>query len=179
MSSDGVVGDGIVVGVAVRAAWDSYRILENRTSQEDRRQAQQRIKAATDSYGQGEVARGAVFLVGVLTTHIIGQDSSEGEERRLDPLSDLIPAVIRRLPDFKLADPAQVPMVTGVLMAAAMGMDVVAWRDQFGIIPAKEAVTHSFVVWLLADLYDTLVDRPGATDLVMQDAFNSLAAETG
>ncbi|WP_210590755.1 hypothetical protein [Streptomyces sp. GESEQ-35] len=171
--------DGVVVDEAVRAAWDSYRILENRTSQEDRRHAQLRVRAAMDSYGQGEVARGSVFLVGVLTTHIIGQDGPEDEEGRLDPLSDLIPAVIRKLPDSELADPAQVPMVTGVLMAATMGMDVVAWRDQFGIVPPKEALAHSFVVWLLADLYDTLVDQPGATDVIMQDTFDSLATQTG
>ncbi|WP_141746515.1 hypothetical protein [Streptomyces sp. LUP30] len=63
----------------------------------------------------------------------------EGEDR-LDPLNDLIPAVIRKLPGFELADPAQVPMVTGVLMAAAMGMDTVAWRDQFGTIPPGRTV---------------------------------------
>lgn len=174
MSSDGLVADE-----AVRAAWDSYRILENRTPQEERRQAQLRIRAAVDSNGPGEVARGSVFLVGVLTTHVLGQSGGQGEEGRLDPLDDLIPAVIRRLSGFQLADPAQVPMVTGVLMAAAMGMDVVAWRDQFGSVPPKEATVHSFVVWLLADLYDTLVDQPGATDLIMQDTFDSLTSEVG
>jgi hypothetical protein len=41
-------------------------------------------------------------------------------------------------------------------------------------------VARSFVVWLLADLYDTLVDQPRrTTDLVTQDAFDSPATETG
>ena len=172
MTSDGVVADE-----AVRAAWDSYRILEKRTSDKERQQAQQRVQAAMDACGREEVSRGSVFLVGVLTAHIIG-GQDDGAEDRLDPLSDLIPAVIRKLPGFELADPAQVPMVTGVLMAAAMGMDTVAWRDQFGAIPPKEALVHTFVLWLLADLYDSVVERPGTTDEIMRETFNSMAAET-
>lgn len=121
---------------------------------------------------------GTVFLVSVLTAHIIGQQDGE-EEGGLDPLSDLIPAVIRKLPGFELADPAQIPMVTGVLMAAAMGMDTVAWRDQFGTIPAKEALVHNFVLWRLADLFDSMVEQPGATDLLMRETFNSFASEPG
>ncbi|WP_345045776.1 hypothetical protein [Streptomyces sannanensis] len=173
-----MTSDGVVVDEAVHAAWDSYRILEKRTSEKERRQAQQRVQAAMDTHGRDEVSRGSVFLVGVLTAHIIGQQDC-GEEDRLDPLSDLIPAVIRKLPGFELADPAQVPMVTGVLMAAAMGMDTVAWRDQFGTIPPKEALVHNFVLWLLADLFDSLVEQPGATDLLMRETFNSMAAEPG
>ncbi|QIY76373.1 hypothetical protein HEP84_53565 [Streptomyces sp. RLB1-33] len=173
-----MTSDGVVVDEAVRAAWDSYRILEKRTSEKERQQAQQRVQAATDAYGREEVSRGAVFLVGVLTAHIIGQQDG-AEEDRLDPLSDLIPAVIRKLPGFELADPAQVPMVTGVLMAAAMGMDTVAWRDQFGTIPPKEALVHNFVLWLLADLFDSLVEQPGATDQLMRETFNSMAADSG
>ncbi len=124
------------------------------------------------------MSRGSVFLVGVLTAHIIGQQD-DGEEDRLDPLSDLIPVMIRKLPGFELADPAQVPMVTGALMAAAMGMDTVAWRDQFGTIPPKEALVHDFVLWLLADLLDSLIEQPGATDQLMQETFNSTAADSG
>lgn len=130
------------------------------------------------AYGRDEVSRGSVLLVGVLTAHIIGQQDGEAEDR-LDPLSDLVPAVIRKLPGFELADPAQVPMVTGVLTAAAMGMDTVAWRDQFGTIPPKEALVHNFVLWLLADLFDSLVEQPGATDLLMRETFNSTAADAG
>nr|WP_161558212.1 hypothetical protein [Streptomyces antimycoticus] len=173
-----MTSDGVVVDEAVRAAWDSYRILEKRTSEEERRQAQQRVQAAMDTYGREEVSRGAVFLVDVLTVHIIGEQDGE-EEDRLDPLSDLIPAVIRKLPGFELADPAQVPMVTGVLMAAAMGMDTVAWRGQFGTIPPKEALVHNFVLWLLADLFDSLAEQPGATDQLMRDTFNSMATDAG
>jgi hypothetical protein len=69
--------------------------------------------------------------------------------------------------------------VTGVLMAAAMGMDTVAWRDQFGRIPPKEALVHNFVLWLLADLHDSLVEQPGATDQLMRETFNSMATESG
>ncbi|MEU6445017.1 hypothetical protein [Streptomyces sp. NPDC047046] len=173
MTSDGVVADG-----AVRAAWDSYRILENRTPEEDRRQAQQRVQAAIDTYGRDQLARGTVFLVGVLTAYIIRRQDGPQEDR-LDPLSDLIPAVIRKLPGFKLADPAQVPMATGVLMAAAMGMDTVAWRDRFGTIPPPEALAHTFVLWLLADLVDSLAEQPGATDLLIQETFDSMAADAG
>ncbi|TVL87803.1 hypothetical protein CD790_33050 [Streptomyces sp. SAJ15] len=166
------------MGEAVRAAWDSYRILERRTSEKECRQAQQRVQAVMDTYGRDEVSRGMVFLVGVLTSHIIGQQDSR-EEGSLDPLSDLIPAVIRKLPSFETADPAQVPMVAGVLMAAVMGMDTVAWRDQFGTIPPKEAMVHTYALWLLADLFDSLVERPGATDRLMREAFTLMADEPG
>jgi len=170
--------DAIVADEAVRAAWDSYRILERRTPEKARRQAQQRVQSAMDSHGPEEVSRGTVFLVGVLVAHIIGPQDGAKDDDQLDPLRDLIPAVIRKLPGFDAADPAQVPMVTGVLMAAAMGMDAVAWRDQFGAIPPKEALVHAFVVWLLADLYDSVVEQPGATDLLMSKTFDSLTAES-
>lgn len=173
-----MTSDGVVVDEAVRAAWDSYRIWEKRTSEKERRQAQQRVKAAMDICGREEVSRGSVFLVGVLTAHIIGQQDG-GEEDRLDPLSDLIPAVVRKLPGFELADPAQVPMVTGVLMAAAMGMDTATWRDRFGVIPPQEALVHTFVLWLLADLLDSVAEEPGATDQLMRETFESLATEPG
>ncbi|MEK8141944.1 hypothetical protein NKH18_02610 [Streptomyces sp. M10(2022)] len=113
--------------------------------------------------------------MGVLTGYLIVEQ--ERGEDRLDPLSDLIPAVIRKLPAFEMADPAQVPMVTGVLMAAAMGMDTVAWRDQFGQIPPKEALVHTFVLWLLADLFDSTTEHPGTIDQLMRATFDSMAAE--
>ncbi|MEU4173550.1 hypothetical protein [Streptomyces sp. NPDC026589] len=133
--------DGVVVDEAVRAAWDTYRVLEKRTPAEERQQAQQRVKDVMDSVGREEVSRGTVFLVGVLTGYLIAEPPGGGEQ--LDPLNDLIPAVIRRLPSFEMADPEQVPMVTGVLMAAAMGMDTVAWRDRFGTIGPKETMVHA------------------------------------
>lgn len=170
-----MTSDGVVVDEAVRAAWDAYRVLEKRTPAEERQQAQQRVKAAMDSFGREEVSRGTVFLVGVLTGYLIAEPPGGGDQ--LDPLSDLIPAVIRRLPSFELADPEQVPMVTGVLMAAAMGMDTVAWRDRFGKIPPKEAMVHGFVLWLLADLFDSLVEKPGAIDHLMRETFETMGAE--
>lgn len=169
--------DGVVADEAIHAAWDSYRLVEKRTSAREHQQAQQRVKAATDAYGREEVSRGTVFLVGVLTGYLVAEQS--GGEGRFDPLSDLIPAVIRKLPTFETADPAQVPMVTGVLMAAAMGMDTVAWRDRFGQIPPEEALVHGFVLWLLADLFDSLAGQPGAIDRMMRATFDSMAAERG
>ncbi|MFD0078283.1 hypothetical protein ACFVIY_38290 [Streptomyces sp. NPDC127166] len=170
-----MTSDDVVVDEAIRAAWDAYRVLEKRTSDKDRQEAQQRVKAAVDAYGREEVSRGTVFLVGVLTGYLIAeQPRGEG---RLDPLSDLIPAVIRRLPTFEMADPAQVPMVTGVLMAAAMGMDTVAWRDRFGQIPPEEALVHGFVLWLLADLFDSMAGRPGVIDHMMRETFEAMIAE--
>ncbi|MFD9637768.1 hypothetical protein, partial [Streptomyces violascens] len=62
-----MTSDGVVVDEAIRAAWDSYRVLEKRTSAQERLQAQQRVKAAVNSFGREEVSRGTVFLVGVLT----------------------------------------------------------------------------------------------------------------
>ncbi|MFD3613074.1 hypothetical protein ACFWXA_34415 [Streptomyces atroolivaceus] len=168
---------GVVVDEAIRAAWDSYSLLDKRTSPKERQQAQQRVDAALDAHGRAEVSRGTVFLVGVLTGYLI-TEQSDGEDR-LDPLSDLIPAVIRRLPTFEMADPTQVPMVTGVLMAAAMGMDTVAWRDQFGQISPKEALVHSFVLWLLADLFDSMTERHGTLDQLMRQTFEAMAAEQG
>ncbi|MFJ6433178.1 hypothetical protein [Streptomyces sp. NPDC091416] len=170
MSDDGVVADE-----AIRAAWDSCRVLEKRTSANERRQAQERVQGAIDAYGPEEVSRGTVFLVGVLTGYLIVEQ--EGRNDRLDPLSDLIPAVIRKLPTFETADPVQVPMATGVLMAAAMGMDTVAWRDRFGPIPPNEALVHSFVLWLLADLFDSMTERPGTIDQLMRQTFDSMTAE--
>ncbi|MEU5613400.1 hypothetical protein AB0H03_32605 [Streptomyces sparsogenes] len=75
-----MTSEGVVVDEAVRAAWDSYRILEKRTPEKERRQAQQRVQAARDTYGREEVSRGAVFLVGVLTAHIIGQPDGAEED---------------------------------------------------------------------------------------------------
>ncbi|MFF1711486.1 hypothetical protein [Streptomyces sp. NPDC058268] len=170
-----MTSDGVVVDEAIRAAWAAYRVLDKQTSAEDRQEAQQRVTAAVDAYGREEVSRGTVFLVGVLTGYLIAEQS--GNEDRLDPLSDLIPAVIRRLPTFETADPAQVPMATGVLMAAAMGMDTVEWRDRFGQIPPEEALVHGFVLWLLADLFDSLAGRPGVIDQLMRETFDSMAAE--
>ncbi|MGX5397176.1 hypothetical protein ACWLMY_35620 [Streptomyces anulatus] len=169
--------DGVVVDEAVRAAWDTYRVLEKRTPAEERQQAQQRLKDVMDSVGREEVSRGTVFLVGVLTGYLIAEPPGGGEQ--LDPLTDLLPAVIRRLPSFEMADPEQVPMVTGVLMAAAMGMDTVAWRDRFGTIPPKEAMVHGFVLWLLADLFDSLVDKPGTIDELMRETFESMGTSEG
>ncbi|MFF2008561.1 hypothetical protein ACFVWY_05740 [Streptomyces sp. NPDC058195] len=170
-----MTSDGVVVDEAVRAAWYAYRVLEKRTPAEERQQAQQRVKAAMDSVGREEVSRGTVFLVGVLTGYLIAEPPGGGDQ--LDPLGDLIPAVIRRLPSFELADPEQVPMATGVLMAAAMGMDTVAWRDQFGKIPPEEAMVHGFVLWLLADLFDSLVKRPGAIDQLMRETFEAMGVQ--
>jgi hypothetical protein len=167
--------DGVVVDEAVRAAWDAYRVLEKRTPAQERRRAQQRVKAVMDSVGREEVSRGTVFLVGVLTGYLIAEPPGGGD--RLDPLNDLIPAVVRRLPSFELADPEQVPMATGVLMAAAMGMDTVAWRDRFGKIPPKEAMVHSFVLWLLADLFDSLAEKPGTIDQLMRETFEAMGTE--
>ncbi|MGW0792312.1 hypothetical protein ACWD04_29825 [Streptomyces sp. NPDC002911] len=166
---------GVVMDEAIRAAWDSSRVLEKRTSPEERRRAEQRVQVALAAYGREEVSRGTVFLVGVLTGYLIAEQNHG--ENRLDPLSDLIPAVIRRLPTFETADPAQVPMVTGVLMAAAMGMDTVAWRDQFGQISPKEALVHNFVLWLLADLFDSMTERPGTIDQLLRATFDSMVAE--
>ncbi|MEV7401876.1 hypothetical protein AB0N93_15975 [Streptomyces sp. NPDC091267] len=170
-----MTNDGVVADEAIRAAWDSYRVLEKRNTPEERRQAQQRVQAAMDACGREEVSRGTVFLVGVLTGFLMVEQS--GGKDRIDPLSDLIPAVIRRLPAFEMADPAQVPMVTGVLMAAAMGMDTVAWRDQFGQVPPEEALVHSFVLWLLADLFDSMAERYGAIDELMRKTLDAGAAE--
>ncbi|MEU6992793.1 hypothetical protein ABZ953_19325 [Streptomyces sp. NPDC046465] len=167
--------DGVVVDEAVRAAWDTYRVLEKGTPAKERQEAQQRVKAAMDSVGRKEVSRGTVFLVGVLTGYLIAQPLGGG--KRLDPLNDLIPAVIRKLPTFEMADPEQVPMATGVLMAAAMGMDTVAWRDRFGAIEPKEAMVHGFVLWLLADLFDSLVDKPGTIDQLMRETFESMGID--
>ncbi|MEV7728724.1 hypothetical protein AB0P15_28870 [Streptomyces sp. NPDC087917] len=170
-----MTSDGVVVDEAIRAAWDTYRILEKWTSAGEREEARRRVKAATVAHGREEVSRGTVFLVGVLTGYLIAEQA--GGKDRLDPLSDLIPTVIRRLPTFERADPTQVPMVTGVLMAAAMGMDTVAWRDRFGQIPPEEALVHGFVLWLLADLYDSLTGRPGVIDRMMRETLDVMAAE--
>ncbi|WP_086778432.1 hypothetical protein [Streptomyces griseus] len=169
-----MTSDDVIAPEAIRAAWDSYRVLEKRTPDGERQEARRRVQAAVDAYGRAEVSRGTVFLVGVLTGFLIAEQS--GGEDRLDPLSDLIPAVIRRLPAFESADPAQLPMATGVLMAAAMGMDTVEWRDRFGPIPPEEALVHGFVLWLLAGLFDSLAGQPGGIDRTMQNTFDSMAA---
>lgn len=70
--------DGVVVDEAVRAAWDTYRVLEKRTHAEERQQAQQRVEDAMDSVGREEVSRGTVFLVGVLTGYLIAEAPGGG-----------------------------------------------------------------------------------------------------
>ncbi|MEU6449994.1 hypothetical protein [Streptomyces sp. NPDC046979] len=97
-----MVSDGAVVDEAVRAAWDSYRSLSG--VRRTRSARQQRVQAVREACGREQVSRGAVFLVGVMTAHIVGAQEGAGQNR-LDPLSDLIPAVLRRLPDFELAEP--------------------------------------------------------------------------
>jgi hypothetical protein len=82
---------------------------------------------------------------------------------------------MRRLSSFELADPAQAPMAAGVLTAAVLGQDTVAWRDQFGPLPRAEVLTHSFVLWLLADLLDVCAERSGTANELMQATFDSLA----
>ncbi|WP_129838054.1 hypothetical protein [Streptomyces sp. RFCAC02] len=168
-----MTSNGIVAEEALQAAWDSYRFLKKRTPAQERDQAQQRVRAAMETCGREEVARATILLIGALTGYVVNEQASVPEEDRLDPLSDLIPAVIRRLPSFRMADPGQVPMVTGVLMAAAMGMDAVAWRDQYGPIPPKESLIHGFVLWLLADLIDSLTERPGFTDELVREILSS------
>ncbi|MFE7426849.1 hypothetical protein [Streptomyces sp. NPDC057545] len=56
-------------------------------------------------------------------------------------------------------------------------MDSVAWRDQFGPIPPKEALVHTFVLWLLADLFDFTAEQPGAMDRLMRETFDSMATD--
>ncbi|MFE7045691.1 hypothetical protein ACFU9X_41715 [Streptomyces atratus] len=85
-----MTNDSVVVDEAIRAAWDSYRVLEKCTSAKERQQAQQRVKAAMDAYGREEVSRGTVFLVGVLTGFLMAEQ--DDEEDRLDPLSPDPPA---------------------------------------------------------------------------------------
>ncbi|WP_143589927.1 hypothetical protein [Streptomyces africanus] len=54
----------------------------------------------------------------------------------------------------------------------------VRW-DQFGTTPPPEALVHNFVLWLLPDLFDSLVEQTGATDQLMRETFNSMAADPG
>ncbi|WP_190232889.1 hypothetical protein [Streptomyces avicenniae] len=164
-------GEGVVADAAVRAAWDSYRVLDDSTTPEERRRARRRIEAAVAAYGRDEVYRGAAFLVGVLTA-VLAEDA---EDR--DPLGGLVPAVLGRLRAFDTLDVAHVPMVAGALTAAVLGQDVVAWRDRLGPIPPQEAAALGFTLWLLADLHDLAVDRPGATDALVRRAFESLEYE--
>jgi hypothetical protein len=70
-------------------------------------------------------------------------------------------------------------MAAGVLTAAALSQGTVAWRDQFGPLPRAEVLTHSFVLWLLADLLDVCAERPGTGNELMQATFESLANDPG
>jgi hypothetical protein len=36
-------------------------------------------------------------------------------------------------------------------------------------IPPEEALVHGFVLWLLADLFDSLTERPGVIDQKMRE----------
>ncbi|MEV7405809.1 hypothetical protein AB0N93_36225 [Streptomyces sp. NPDC091267] len=48
-------------------------------SRAERQEAQQRVKAAVDSVGREEIYRGTVFLVGVLTGHLIAEPTGGGQ----------------------------------------------------------------------------------------------------
>ncbi|MER5699615.1 hypothetical protein ABT255_50385 [Streptomyces mirabilis] len=113
--------------------------------------------------------------MGVLTTRIIGRQDG-GQEDRLDPLSDLIPAVIRKLPGFELADPAQVPMGHQRPHGRGHGHGHHGLARPIRDDPIEGSPVHNFVLWLLADLFDSLVEQPGATDLLMRETYNSMAA---
>ncbi|MCX5327858.1 hypothetical protein [Streptomyces sp. NBC_00140] len=168
--------DAVVAGAAVRAAWESSRILAPETSNTQREQARRLVQEVMDTHGNGEVARGSVFLAGVLAAYLTRDAGSPGA---IDPLEDLIPTVIRKLSAFETADPAQAPMASGVLTAAVLGQDAVAWRDQYGPVPPTEALNHTFVIWLLSDLLDFSLEKPGAADEIMQETFASIATEEG
>ncbi|WP_371794262.1 hypothetical protein [Streptomyces sp. NBC_01718] len=93
----------------------------------------------------------------------------------LGHLSPPLPSIIRRLSQFETADPAHAPMVAAVLMAAVLGQDTLAWRDQFGQIPPAES-SRPHLRPLAAVLLDFTNERPGTTDQLMRETFASLAA---
>ncbi|MFD7291502.1 hypothetical protein [Streptomyces sp. NPDC059863] len=121
------------------------------------------------------MARGTIVLIGTLVTYLIPDEGRS--EDSMDPLSDLIPGIIRRLSRFETADPAQAPMVAGVLTAAVLGQDTLAWRDQYGEIPPTESLAHSFVLWLLSDLIDYTTEQAGTADRLLQEVFSALVEE--
>ncbi|AZP22794.1 hypothetical protein EJC51_46205 [Streptomyces aquilus] len=166
--------DAVVVGAAVRAAWESSRTLTPQTTDAEPEQTRRLVQDVANTYGSEEVARASVFLVGVLASYLTRDADQPGG---IDPLSDLVPGVIEKLSAIEMADPAQAPMVSGVLTAAVLGLDTLAWRDQFGPVQPAEALNHTFVIGLLSDLLDITAERPGAANEIMQEAFAPLAAE--
>lgn len=166
---------------SVRAAWAACRILDPGSSEEERRSVRHQVQLATAVHGTHELARGTILLIDLLVRRLAAApDDAEAEhEEHFDPLSGLIPPLVRQLSKLELADPAHVPMVVGVLTAAAIGLDAVAWRDRFGEIPPAEALHLHFALWILADLYDTVLDGPGAADSVIRAALDDTGGASG
>ncbi|MFJ7205104.1 hypothetical protein ACIQWR_16365 [Streptomyces sp. NPDC098789] len=169
-----MVDKGEVEHECVRAAWESCRALDEETSEEELRLARQEVRLMTHVHGRQELRRATVFLTDLLIGRLVAELGREERAERLDRLVVLLPPVVRRLSGLELVDPAQVPMVVGVLAAAVMDLDAVAWRDGFGGIGPAEGLHHHFVLWLLADLHDTLLDHPGAADTAVRAAIDRM-----
>jgi hypothetical protein len=84
----------------------------------------------------------------------------------------VIPAVLTRLCQIPLAGP-YVPVIAGVLTAAALDRDAHQWRQLLGQVPAAETAAWCCTAWLLADLADTVSGNRGGfttrfADVVMR-----------
>jgi 7,8-dihydro-6-hydroxymethylpterin-pyrophosphokinase len=60
-----------------------------------------------------------------------------------------------------------------------MAIGTVAWRDRSGTMPPKEALVHNFVLRLLAEVYDSLVEQSGTTDEFMRETSDFKAGDAG
>lgn len=152
----------------VRAAWEGCRVLDRGASEAEYRLVRQHVRLAAAVHGVQELRRATVFLIGVVVAGLTAGLDRGARAARLDGLVALLPHAVRRLAGLELGDRTQVPMVVGVLAAATMDLDVVAWRDGFGEISPSEGLHHHFTLWLLADLHDSLLAHPGATDTLVR-----------
>jgi hypothetical protein len=76
----------------------------------------------------------------------------------------IVGSVTRRLRRLQLVPEPMVTRMCGAMGAAAAGQSPLGWREQFGAMPAAEALALAYTTWLLADLLDYLGEERGQPD---------------
>ncbi|MGK5531543.1 hypothetical protein [Streptomyces sp. URMC 129] len=151
-------GSRVQIG-AVKAAWDQASALRSEGGPAARAAFASRIAAATVLYGEGELARGTVFLLGgALTALIVDADGSEVEQFH----TSFTETLMTKLARYDV-EPGDLSMVRQVVTAALEGRDPVAWRDQAGRVPDSERRALTYALALVADFVDR-ADGPGACE---------------
>jgi hypothetical protein len=126
-----------------------------------------------EAIGTGPAAaarvRGLAAAVNVLVAFVDeayevaeGDRATAGDGRaKDDSLHRFVPAVVARLATTAGLDRGVVPVLAGVLTAAALDLDAHAWRTGLGPWREPEPVGLALTAWYLCDLIDTVRGQSG------------------